>query len=644
MRKIGKGLISLFLAGLIISTAACTGGGDSGDKGYDPYESIKDKAADAEFTFFAENLHEEQLYPLSSGGKTYYIASDGKTTNDGLSESTPKTIKDVSKLALGPGDNVLFKKGDVFESTMSVANKAGEPDNPITFASYGEGEERPHITYNKAADVMTFDRCSNIVVRDLEVSGWAPSFDVALNPAYNCINFTYQYAGSTKYEGLWVVNNVVHGTGDTPTERSLMGITVSSLERNPTVTPREVLKNVYIYKNHVYDIGRSGIHTSGWFNDKDNNQNNTFMDMFKNIYIDYNEVHDVGNIGIYIGACTNSTINRNLVYRTGMRVNSQEAEGQCGIMAIGADTMDIMYNICYDNRRAGREADAMGIDIDWNTTNINVQYNYCYENDGGGIGTMACQNSFIRNNRVENNRCITNQEAQIQVSNFTSRYACVEEDMHACKNVMVEENLILGTPDGKYMFKAQDFNGDIDWENNVFQKNHVCYTGDNVGSIYWHQVDTTVPWYKFDSNKYYSTDTSEFSCFDYTGASDINLSEGAQPYQYTKDFSSWQARELNATLEEYVQTAPSAPTDGNVTFENGELKITWTASQGNLWHYNVYAVKEGEDASYLNMLGETTTTSYAYAPKFSGTFYIVVQPESNQGVYGKAIKLKVTLM
>ena len=101
---------------------------------------------------------------------------------------------------------------------------------------------------------------------------------------------------------------------------------------------------------------------------------------------------------------------------------------------------------------------------------------------------------------------------------------------------------------------------------------------------------------------------------------------------------------MNATLEEYVQTAPSAPTDGNVTFENGELKITWTASQGNLWHYNVYAVKEGEDASYLNMLGETTTTSYAYAPKFSGTFYIVVQPESNQGVYGKAIKLKVTLM
>ena len=634
MRKLTKRALSLLCIGTVVFGSACGGK----NKDYGAYEDVANKAADATFTF-ETNLAEESYYPLSTGGEVYYVAADGKSSNSGLSESDPINLAKVSSLDLGAGDSVLFKKGDTFEGTVTINNKSGADDNPITFASYGKSDKKPHI-HNRVGDVITFSKCSNIVLRDLEVSMDGIGFDVQLNPAYNCINFQYSYVGKEKFKNIYVVNNDVHGGG---TETSVMGISISSLEKTAATSPKFMLENVYITNNHVHDLGRSGIHASGWLAEEVGNQNNAMMDLYRNIYMNNNDVHDIGNIGLYIAACTNSTINRNLVYRTGMRTHSQEAEGDCGIMALGADTMDIMYNVCYDNRRAGTTYDAMAIDIDWNTTNINVQYNHCYENDGSGIGTMACQNSYIRNNRVENNRCITNQVAQIQVSNFTSRYACVDDDMHSVRNVIVEENLIVGTPSGKKMFKAQDFNGDTDWTGNVFQNNHVIYTGDSVKTIYWVEVDSTVSWYKFASNKYYSKDTSDFRCFDYTSIMDINYEEGAQPYQFTPKFESWLKRDLNSTYEELSNSAPSAPKNGNITFANGELNISWAASKGDLWHYNVHLVKEGEAVSYLNMLGETTSTAYSFAPEFKGTYYVVIQPESNQGVYGKAIKLKVVL-
>ena len=118
--------------------------------------------------------------------------------------------------------------------------------------------------------------------------------------------------------------------------------------------------------------------------------------------------------------CTDSTINRNLVYNTGMYNVNQVMEGECGIMALCDINCDIMFNEVYNCFDQKTGFDAMGIDIDWNTDNIRVQYNYCHDNQGGGIGTMANQNSFILNNKIENNEGNTNNKGAITVSNFTS--------------------------------------------------------------------------------------------------------------------------------------------------------------------------------------------------------------------------------
>jgi hypothetical protein len=78
--------------------------------------------------------------PTRAAGTTYYVSTAGLDSNDGLSELTPfKTIAKVNSLALGPGDRVLFKCGDVWQAEQLVVSKSGTETEPITFGSYPEG-------------------------------------------------------------------------------------------------------------------------------------------------------------------------------------------------------------------------------------------------------------------------------------------------------------------------------------------------------------------------------------------------------------------------------------------------------------------------------------------------------------------------
>lgn len=636
-KKVAKLLSAVISTVLIVPVAACGNRTDGGGN-YDEYSSVAGKPEDKAFSLESGLDSQSQIYPLSRG-KNYYIAADGLSTNDGLSPDAPKQMSDIVSLSLKSGESVLLKKGDKFEGQLLLDRLAGADDNPITVASYGaETDTKPVIEY--AGDVVVFNKSSNLVIRDLEIS--VKGIERTANLAgirYGIIG-NYDFVGSAKYKNIFIVNNTIYSGGTT---KNVMGINISSVESTFANCPEEVLTDVYINNNTVHSVGRSGIRVHGWLTNEPVNQNNGLMTLFRRVHVDNNVIYDVGNIGAFIGCTTVSSINRNLVYNTGMYNKAEIAEGACGIMAISADTMDIMYNVSYNNLDSQLNYDAMAIDLDWNTTNINVQYNHTYDNMGGGIGSMATQNSFIRNNRIENNECVTNQTAQLQISDFTSRYAAVDESMHATKNVIIADNLIVGTPDGKTLFRAQKFNGDSDWSGNEFTGNRVIYDGQDPNAIHYVYVDTEVPWYKFGNNRYFAKDTSVFKCFDYTDFSNINHAEGAEPYSFTKDFSSWVKRDTGSTLSTLTALAPSKPAAPQVTFSDGKLNLTWSASKGDLYQYNIYSVGLDDELSYRNLLGQSKTAEYSYEPQAKGVIYIVIQPESATGVYGEALKLKVEL-
>ena len=75
--------------------------------------------------------------PAQAANTTYYVSTSGNDSNNGLSAGAPlKTIAKVNVLNLQPGDQVLFKCGDVWRGEMLLITRSGASGSPIAFGSY----------------------------------------------------------------------------------------------------------------------------------------------------------------------------------------------------------------------------------------------------------------------------------------------------------------------------------------------------------------------------------------------------------------------------------------------------------------------------------------------------------------------------
>lgn len=68
----------------------------------------------------------------------YYISVSGSALNNGLSESLPWDLATLNAASLSPGDQILLKRGDVFNGSL-VIDDSGEVGNYIYFSAYGTG-------------------------------------------------------------------------------------------------------------------------------------------------------------------------------------------------------------------------------------------------------------------------------------------------------------------------------------------------------------------------------------------------------------------------------------------------------------------------------------------------------------------------
>ncbi len=74
-----------------------------------------------------------------SRATTYYVASNGSDTNNGLSSGAPfQSLAKVNSLNLLPGDQVLFRSGDTFRGQLNLT-QSGTVGNPIVMDAYGTG-------------------------------------------------------------------------------------------------------------------------------------------------------------------------------------------------------------------------------------------------------------------------------------------------------------------------------------------------------------------------------------------------------------------------------------------------------------------------------------------------------------------------
>jgi len=86
------------------------------------------------------------LWGAIAGATTYYVSSSaGNDANNGTSTSTPwRTLAKVNAQTFAPGDQVLLKRGDVWNESL-VPPSSGSSASPIVFDAYGTGPA-PNLT------------------------------------------------------------------------------------------------------------------------------------------------------------------------------------------------------------------------------------------------------------------------------------------------------------------------------------------------------------------------------------------------------------------------------------------------------------------------------------------------------------------
>jgi hypothetical protein len=103
---------------------------------------------DCELSTYTSTYLTEADAPVASGVVYYVDASDGKKNNDGKSvESAFESIEQINELSLSPGDQILFKRGQVHYGVL-IIESSGTAEENIYLSDYGSG----HLPVIKSTD------------------------------------------------------------------------------------------------------------------------------------------------------------------------------------------------------------------------------------------------------------------------------------------------------------------------------------------------------------------------------------------------------------------------------------------------------------------------------------------------------------
>ena len=113
---------------------------------------------------------------IREDNRVIYVSNDGDDSNDGLSESTPiKTVERANQLIeemqFTAGNQILFRKGDVFVGELTLIGKYGKTDKPIYIGSYGSGSERPLLRAPEITNGTLSSDNLKMVLEAIEKSG-----------------------------------------------------------------------------------------------------------------------------------------------------------------------------------------------------------------------------------------------------------------------------------------------------------------------------------------------------------------------------------------------------------------------------------------------------------------------------------------
>lgn len=307
--------------------------------------------------------------------KNYYFDPlKGKDNNTGISPNKAfKNINILKRLHVQPGDSILLKSGEVFNSPLFFSGK-GTISKPIVIGKYG-GKARPYFKGDASElEMVHIYNSENIVLRDLEISNKGnvirPHLSGLIVELYN-----YGIAQNITIENIFVhdvYGSLIKGEGNNDKDAGGgQAINIINLREGEHDSIPSCFDGLLIQDCYVKNCQRNGIMMWG-------NWARKYWFPSKHVIIRRNTVDGVPGDGIVPVACENPLVEYNVMKNSPATLPASEA---CdGIWPFSCDNAVIQYNIVSDHHSI---VDGYGLDADYNCNNSLFQYNLTYNNDGG---------------------------------------------------------------------------------------------------------------------------------------------------------------------------------------------------------------------------------------------------------------------
>ena len=294
--------------------------------------------------------------------------------------STQAQFDALRQANLGPGTNVFFERGKVFNG-MFAPNAVGAPGDPVTISAFGTGDKPvienngvsyPHPTRASrtiSAGVFLFN-AEYVHVNNLEITNNnGGNQEEDLFGIYVLAEDTGRY-----HNEIYIEDNYVHNVNGQVAGKGRGGIHVHGY--SPTSSNTATYNDLRIVNNVVNQIGGVGIAT-----DVDDLVNahdfpgDSRENAITNLYVAHNWVGNTGRNSYILRDCDYGLCEYNT------SANSSRYSSGHSFFNFRTIGMVFQYNEAYGNTGPSGQSDRGGFDADYNSKGTIIQYNYSHSNN-----------------------------------------------------------------------------------------------------------------------------------------------------------------------------------------------------------------------------------------------------------------------
>ena len=452
----------------------------------------------------------QQLIRIVTHAEVIYVSSTtGNDQNSGVDpESALRTLEKLSKLALIPGDSVLFMAGDTFPGQLKV-NGSGDGSSPVCFSRYGSGAD-PIIDGAAApggafTSAVLIENQDHIILSKLEIANDRKvsrpgemdeeAYGIQVLNSGDRVMQNFHFKDLTIRE-IFAVNT----DGIDFNQIQTAGIQFRTLQ-NAVAGKEKNISDVLVEDCYITHTTKAGIWsrhagaTAGLGNDSINRN--------MNLVLRNNHFFETGGSGIILSKSYNCLLENNIFEYTGSDVDARMAKRGSGAWFWSCRNVMAQYN---KSMHVRGPADSYGMHIDFGNENVFLQYNYSEDSEGGFVEILGDNiNSVYRFNISVNDGFRENKGNSLWVSDYAgSGTGGIKSDKNYIYNntIYVDKNI---SPDIYITGK------------NTFVYNNIFYTSGAaiIGQVT--EVNTAVgSSLNVSNNLFYGTVSYQFTVLDHS--------------------------------------------------------------------------------------------------------------------------------